>query len=352
MLVATSSIQGKKLKPRGRKGTKTFLDIPRELRKKDLTDSVAGKHFKKILPPNVWEDFSASILDKGIESEEALRWLKYATSNDSQGNPISPIAQIVKNNPYDPKAFEYLYGEKDALTPADVGYILTSGAHAIDLRLQGIVANLPSIIKEERARLRLRSDEKYIIYNIGSGHCLDTVYTFCDNPGLMDIAEVICIDPDITSLSYGKALAKELGVEKSFKFIPEKIENAKLEKAHLILFIGMFCPVSTKKCILTLNFVKRYLFDEGVIIFSTVQEKMLMEGALLDFIMWSYGWRMFFKSDNEPGRIAETAGLKHEKLMDWEDELGYNRMTVARKKSWSFWGFVKSSIQITKTLMA
>jgi hypothetical protein len=40
---------------------------------------------------------------------------------------------------------------------------------------------------------------------------------------------------------------------------------------------------------------------------------------------------MYFKSDDEPGKIVASAGLLHEKQLDWEDDYGYNRMTVARK---------------------
>lgn len=322
----------KKLKVKPRVGTKTFMDLSSEDKKRDLFQTVAGRYFKKILPSIIWESVVRAILETGIESVEAQRWVDYATSFSKEGKPISPIAQLTTENPYNPEGFKYLYGEEDALSQVDIGYILTTGAHAIDLRLQSIVKNLPNIVKTEREKLKLKKNEKYIIFNIGSGHCLDTVYAFCDNPELKDIAKVVCVDPDKEALRYGEKLSEKLGVRDSFTFIPDRIENTKLTKAHLILFIGMFCPVPTEKCIMTLNFVKEYLVDGGAIIFSTVQEKMLREGALLDFIMWSYGWRMFFKGDQEPGVIAKKAGLNHEKNMDWEDRLGYNRMTFARKK--------------------
>lgn len=343
----------KKFRPRPRVGTKTFLDLSVEEREKNLFQTPAGNYFQSILPPEVWGDVVTAITETGIESMEAQRWVEYANSFGKDGNPVSPIAQLTTENPYNPEGFKYLYGEEDALTPMDIGYIMTSGAHAIDLRLQSIIENLPSVIKTERARLGLKTNEKYVIFNIGAGHCLDTVYALHFNPNLRDLVRVVCIDPDKDALGHGESLARKLGVQDNFEFISEKIENIKgLGKANLILFIGMFCPIPTKKCILTLNFVKKYLLEKGIIIFSTVQEKMLEEGALLDFIMWSYGWRMFFKADQEPGKIARMAGLSHEQSMDWEDELGYNRMTVARKNSFSIGKSLKNLFSLITTVVS
>jgi len=119
----------------------------------------------------------------------------------------------------------------------------------------------------------------------------------------------------------------------------------------MILFIGMFCPVPTKICVLTLNFIKKHVKENGIVIFSTVQEKMLMGGPILDFIMWTYGWRMYFKADDEPGKMATSAGYKHEKRMDWEDDYGYNRMTVARKPKTSFLRVISNTAKQIKLLL-
>jgi len=345
MLTTTTKI-AVNFQPRQRVGTKTFLDLSREARARDLFETVAGRHFQSILPSEVWDDVVTAILDTGIESVEAQRWLEYATSFDGEGRPVSPIAQMTTENYKNPEGFKILYGEESASTLMDAGYKLTYGAQAIDSRLQCIIEKLPAVIVAEREKLGLKDDEKYIIFNIGSGHSLDTVYMLHQNPELQNLVEIVCVDPDINALEYGEALAVKLEVRDSFTFVAEKIQDAKLGKAHLILFIGMFCPVPTKTCVMTLGFVKKYLADEGIIIFSTVQEKMLLEGALLDFIMWSYNWLMFFKSENEPGEIVRKAGLIHEKGLDWEDAFGYNRMTVARKPAESIIGGLKTLISL------
>lgn len=76
-----------------------------------------------------------------------------------------------------------------------------------------------------------------------------------------------------------------------------------------------------------------------------------MGGPILDFIMWSYGWRMYFKADDEPGWIARQAGYIHDKQMDFDDELGYNRMTVARKPKFSIVGAIRDFVNFAKVLM-
>lgn len=315
--------------PRKRQGTKSFLDVPLELRKADF-NSPAGRYLMKILPLEIAEALKKAVLETGIESEDAQKWFDYATSGDGE-RTISPIAQWVSKNPYNPKAFLYLYGEQDALSPLDLGYIMTSGASAIYQRLQSLIDRLPGIILEERKKLGLKDSEKYVIYNVGSAFSLDTIYMMAENPELHQLVRVVCIDPDFESLDCGRQYAEKLGLIDCIEFIPKKIEEADVGQAHMVLFIGMFCPVPTEACESTLSFIGSFIVDNGIVIFSTVQEKMLMSGPILDFIMWSYCWRMYFKSDDEPGKIVVSAGLFHEKELDWEDDYGYNRMTVARK---------------------
>ena len=336
--------------PRKREGTKTFLDVPMELRKKDF-NSPSGKFFMKIFPEGIKECFQRAILKTGIESEDTFWWLRYVLAEDEKGEPVSPITQWVYDNPYNPRVFKYLYGEDDALSEMDKGFIFTPGASAIYDRLQSMIDRLPQIIRNERRRLKLKAKEKYVIYNIGSAYGLDTIYMMAENPELMDLVKIVHIDPDAKSLLCGQRYAKKLGIEKCFEFLPSKIEEANVDQAHMLLFIGMFCPVPTKKCVLTLKFISKFLLEDGLAIFSTVQEKMLMDGPILDFIMWTCGWRMYFKSDQEPGQIARFAGLVHEDSMDWEDEPGHNRMTVARKPKRSFWGSIGKSLSFTRAML-
>ena len=340
----------KALVPRRRPGTKSFLDVPSELKEKDF-QSDSGRHFMNILPPDVRKHFKRAIMETGIESEDAYKWLEYALSTDDKGGPISPIANWVFENPYDPRGFKYIYREEAALTPMDFGYVITSGAYGIYLRLQSLINRLPDVIRDERKRFRMKPNERYVIYNLGSAYSLDTIYAVYKYPDLKDLIQVICVDPDVESLSYGERLAEKLGVAECFQFIPEKMEKANLQQAHMVLFVGMFCPIPTKKCILTLKFIKKHVKEDGIVVFSTVQEKMLMGGPVLDFIMWSYGWRMYFKAEDEPGWIARKAGYIHEKSMDFEDDLGYNRMTVARKPRFSIVRTIGNAVKFVEVLM-
>jgi len=335
--------------PKRREGTRNFMDVSLENRISEF-NSVHGLFLEKILPPEIFQDLRKVILSDGIESEAAFRIRQYFLSGDNK-NPISQITQWVDNNPYNPRVFRMLYGEQDIISPLDKFFILTSGAHAIYLRLQSVINRLPEVIGQERKRLGLKKDEKYVIYNVGAAYGLDTIYMMAEHPEIQEFVQVVHIDPDEESLRCGQCYAERLGVAHCVEFVAKKIEEAQLGKAHMLLFIGMFCPMPTKRCVFTLSFIKNFLFENGIAIFSTVQEKMLDEGAILDFIMWMAGWRMYFKTDNEPGKIAQMAGLRHEKAMDWEDELGYNRMTVARVPKRSVLSRIGNVINVARTYM-
>jgi len=350
MLTALKNQEPRILNPKKRPGTKNFMDVPLELRKEDF-NSVAGKYYMSILPKKVGECFKKAVLETGINSEDAFVWLEHALSFDDKGKKLSPIAQSVSMNPYNPFAFKYIYGEEDALSEMDKGYMLTSGAHAIYLRLQSLIDRLPELVLSERKKQGLKKNEKFHILNIGSAFSLDTLYMLYENHDLRDKIKVTCIDPDKSSLEKAEKCAIKLGINDSFEFITEKVENAKFEKGHMILFIGMFCPTATRICVLTLNHIKKHLQQNGVVIFSTVQEKMLMNGPILDFIMWSYGWRMYFKKNDEPGKMARLAGLDHEESLDWEDELGFNRMTVARLPKPSVIKRIGDAFSLVRTFM-
>lgn len=316
--------------PRKREGTRSFMNVSKRLKKRDFNSAI-GRFLKKNLPPDIFAALKKAVIETGIESRETAKWLGYALG-ESNGKVNSVIARWVSENPYNPRAFQIIYGETDAPTKLDEAYLHTNGAHAIFLRLQCIIERLPQLIMDERKRLGLRDDEKYVIFNVGAAYGLDTIYMMVENPWLKDLVRIIHVDPDEESLCCGQQYAEKLGVADSIQFVPQKIEEASwIGQAHMLLFIGMFCPIPTEQCVMTLSFISEFLKEDGIAIFSTVQEKMLKGGPILDFIMWSYGWRMYFKTEKEPGKIAERAGLVHKKKMDWEDDFGFNRMTVAQK---------------------
>jgi SAM-dependent methyltransferase len=291
-------------------------------------------------------------METGIESVDTIKWLEYVLSNCLiTDSPVSSISQSVNVNPYNPYPFKFIYHEADVLSLLDSWYVNTIGARAIKNRLDILVNRLPKIIHEERRRLNICPNEKYIIYNLGSAYSLDTIYAVVNNPELKDLVRIFCVDPDKESLDYGKALAEKLGVSDCFEFIPKKMQDAELGQAHLIMFIGMFCVVPSKKIALIMSSIKKYVKKDGIVIFSTVQEKMLMDGPILDFTMWSCGWRMYFKTDDEPGRLAWQAGYIHERLMDFEDDFGHNRITVARRPRFSIARAIGDAVKLIKIFL-
>lgn len=317
--------------PKKRPGTKTYLDISIQDRVKDLRKS-AGQCFLKALPREIRHDFVNAFLYAGIQSPETLRWVNFVTSANNGGKAFSETSKIIRNDPHNPKTFLFLYGERDFPTGYDRGYPLLDGSDAIFRRMQSIVDRLPEIILSERRSLLLREDEKYVIYNIGSAFSLDSIYILMENEFINRLVKFVCIDPDEESLNCGKRYAEQLGLTTdSIEFLPVKLEDVDAKnKAHMLLIIGIFCPIKTKGCVFLLKEMSKYLLPGGLAIFSTVQERMVENNPLIDFMMWGGGWTMNYKKDQEPGVIAKLAGFSHEKFSDWEDELGFNRMTVAR----------------------
>lgn len=328
-------------------GSKTFMDVPLDNRKRDL-ESLSGKCFTEQLPERLKDDLVQSFMYKGLESAEALRWLRFITADGKK--PFSVISNLVMKDPYNPRVFLQLYGEKDIESAFDRGYVLTPGADGIYQRLQSLINRLPQIIFAERERLSLKRRERYIVFDIGAGHCLAPIYVLKESKDLQKLVKFVCIDPDVESIAYGMNFAKRCGLNAScIEFVNKKIQSVPREKAaHMVLLIGMFCPTKTRDCVFVAKTTaERHLKEQGLVIFSTVQEKMLFESPLLDFIMWSGAWPMHFKKNEEPEMIASLAGLSYERDLSWSDPLGFNRMTVGRITPQ---GVIKRTIGILKTL--
>ncbi len=317
--------------PVKRTGTKNFMDVPYERKLEDMASGYASL-FIRDLERGYREDFIRAFLYEGIASVENLRWLDFVTKGSS---PVSEITSWVRESPYNPRVFKKLYGLEDVKSVFDRGFVLSPGAHAIYLRLQSIIRELPAIILAERKRLGLSSSQRYVIYNVGAAYALDAIGILLENPELQQLVSFVCIDPDEESCNCAEKIIREHNLDRrAIQVIVKKIENVRLfAKADAIMFIGMACPMPNSIIQRSLKSMRYFLKEGGLFILSTVQEKMLYDGPVLDLVMWSAGWTMFFKGDEEPGQLLEASGYSHQKNLDWEDSLGHNRMSVGRLRA-------------------
>jgi hypothetical protein len=247
----------------------------------------------------------------------------------------------VERSPNSSETFEYLYHERS--TEGDVDKYFPDGKAAIGIyqRLVALWSELPSIIREEIKRINLPEDEKFVVVNMGSGPGHDMIGVLADNSDLAKKVHVINVDPDAPMLEVGRKKVEKLGLTDSFSFIAKKCEDAQLKPggAHMILAIGIFCPMPKRVCVKVLKHLVPFVPFGGLILFNTIQVRMVEEDPVTDFIMRLAGWRMGYKDDQEPAEIARMAGW--EPFYEFFDEpLRYNCMVAARLK-WSFDALLK-----------
>jgi len=210
-------------------------------------------------------------------------------------------------------------------------FIRAKEAIGIEQRLLALRQQLPDIITQGILRLTLTKGQRFVIFNVGSGPGHDLIEVLEANPVLQKFVEVVCIDPAENMLAIGERRVKELGMADIFRFVPKKFGEAGLGEAHMILMIGILCPVSHNNCVKILKNASRFLHPSGILVYNTVQTRMVMGDPLCDFIIRMAGWHLDYKEDSESLEIAKEAGL--EPIHSFFDSLQYNCMVIARRAS-------------------
>lgn len=306
--------------------SKTFMDIPRNIRLKKL-ENLRTADLKMAVPPKIWKDIMRVYLDVGVESPEGKRVLEWICAH-------SKISPAVAGRPSDAGPFQYIYRFEAPDTPLDEYYVRSNSATAIHLRMVALEDNLPGIIRREIKRQGLKPGEKFVILDVGSGPG-DAIRKALRKKHHSDLAKrclVHCVDPDEKSIRLGEKLAKKDGLSDCFRFhtmtMKQFSKEVGLAGAHLMLVIGLLCPAKSEDCIQILSELRWHSRPDGLVIYSTVQEKMIMGDPFLDVFMRILGWHMDFKSEAEAKRIGLKAGWKPEDA--FYDLMEYNRMTIAR----------------------
>jgi hypothetical protein len=312
-----------------RSGTQTFLDVPLDQREKDF-ESQAGRFLLETLPADIEACLLQAVLETGIQSRDGMRFLQAALGDDRYGQPISRICRWLQDEPPHPGFWLTLYGEQDAHSALDRGCLLTSSAQAIELRLQAVRTILPALIVSERAAFGLPEHEPYRVFTTGAVHSLATIRVLYEHPHLKPLLRVICVDADRASLDYARRTAQRLGVDCCCEFLPQAAEAAVQARAHLLLVMGRCESLPSPMCVRLLRQLRNCCQPDALILFSTLQEAMLYNGPIFDFMMWAFGWRMCFKNEHEPAKIARSAGLLPETQLEWSDPRGFCRISAAR----------------------
>ncbi len=237
----------------------------------------------------------------------------------------SKIASIIKQSPGSSRAFEILYHVEEPERPIDSYFQMCNAGARIYRRLIVLRDELPRIIA---SILKENSGEKVLIDNLGSGPSHDMFRVLEKHPELTDHVHVRCVDIDPWAIAMGRKIAAEKGLEKCFDFVENDLRKIEPRGAHLLLIIGIFCPLSTAISTRAMRGFKALVRSRGYAVFSTVQETMGRDDPVTDFIMRFTGWHMDYKNAEQSTSIAELAGW--EPIRWFDDDMGYNRMTVAR----------------------
>jgi hypothetical protein len=298
--------------------SKTFFDIPS--REWALTTPEA-QFLQRTLPTELSTQLETLFLRTGLNSPEAKNVLSYVHKH-------SEITKSVRNRPSDAIPFEQIYRKMPPTCAIDEFYIRSKGAMGIYLRLLSLKDNLPHIIRQEIEKANLSRHEKFIVLNAGSGPSHDMIEVLHENPDLASRVRVFAVDFDRRSLDIGEKRAASLGLEASFTFISDYLEKIPALNAHLIIVIGILCPLTSRMSTRILRSIKSHSRQNGLIIYSTVQEEMIYGDPLLDVFMRGMNWTMDYKTDAEAERIGQASGLSIEGA--FYDVLKYNRMTLGR----------------------
>ncbi len=237
----------------------------------------------------------------------------------------STIMQMVKEDKTSSLTFEFLYHKRPVIHPIDKYFPEGKAARAIYKRLIALRENLPRIIRMDMAGRDLKT---YGVLNIGSGPSHEMIEILHENPDLAKIVHVTCVEPDKEAIAIGENRVSELGLSASFSFVPKKLQDFDGAGYDMLLLIGILCPMNKEAGIKILKNITCFSRFGGLVVFSTVQNRMGEEDPLTDYIMRLLNWHMSYKGDDEPARMATLSGWRP--VGRFLDEYGFNCMTVAR----------------------
>ncbi len=299
--------------------TKTFFDIPN---RNWALETPEALFLKSKLPPQVWGNLEKTFLETGLDSSESEALFEYFFENSS-------MTKSVKARPSDAIPFEHIYRRQSTNSDVDEYFIRSKSAVGIFLRLLSLKDNLPQILRMGISEAGLKGNEKFIVLNAGSGPSHEMIEILSANRDLAEMVHVLAVDTDEASLDIGRKRVAELELQNSFEFRANSFGEIPPARAHLILLIGILCPLPSSIGVKVLQSMTAHCRTEGRIIYSTVQEEMIQGDPLLDVFMRGLQWKMDYKTEAEAERIGKRSGWTVEGT--FYDALKYNRMTIARK---------------------
>jgi hypothetical protein len=293
------------------KPIQSYTDVPN--REKGL-ESNEARTLLKNLPQQIREKFISCFLDPACEHLQEVT--DYFVDN-------SEVTKVTKYSPGSAAIFEYLYNRQSP-SEIDKYYMECKGGIATYNRLIALEEHLPDLIKN------IHNGHCILIDNVGSGPGRDMIGVLKRNPEIAKIVHVRNIDIDKSALDLGEKLVQEIGLSESFSFIAKPFNEIEPRDAHIILLIGVLCPLKMRICRSILKGLWPYTRQGGHVVYSTAQTRMVEEDPLTDYIMRFTGFHLVYKTDTEAMDLADATGWRPVRQF-FDEPYHYHCMTVAIK---------------------
>lgn len=250
------------------------------------------------------EQMRALFVESYFKPEES----KIAFIRDFLSHPeVSVVtSQIINHKISSHRALDPIYLKKPAGLLDNYFYCGKAGESIPD-RLQAVIHETPRWI-------RIAGEGQKIINVLipGSGPGRDIINILANNPDLKSKVRAVCVDNEQDALDLGYELAVKANVEDCIKFAKGDIMDLDhYSNFDIVLLIGIICPLGNRTSTAVVSKACSYLRSGGYMLVSAATKKMLLDDPISAFVMYSIGWKLFYKSDDDINYILSKSNLKY-----------------------------------------
>lgn len=300
--------------------SKTYADVPDRER---FLERPVVEALLDFLPPQLRSKFVADYCSSAPQHRDEI--LEFFVDH-------SAISKRICEDPGSPLAFEYLY-KREAPTEIDRYFLDSMSGFAIHRRLVALVSTIPKWLE-----LASQNGGTLVIDNVGAGVGRDLIQVLDVYASIRNRVRVRNIDPNESALAVGQRLAESMSLGRYMTFDASTLQTAARNNAHVLLLIGILCPLSISSSQKVLRVVHRLARPGGLIVYSTALNKMLEDDPVTDFIMRLHNWNMWFKTVEEQGRSHKSragstwtsVSTRPTNIIVWSSPVG-NRNTPPNK---------------------
>ena len=307
---------------------KVASDLDSDPQIKYLLESIRDIEVKNFLVHDFLSEIGGEYNVKLISNDNHSKTVEYFRQN-------SHLSSAIMENPSTSVVTEILYGKKTQ-TLIDEYFIKSDAGDAIRDRLIAVVEHLKKLVITIMEKKGGAS-----IINLGSGPGRDTIHMVKDLDAKKHI-HVTCVDKDREALEKGYAMARHMGVEKSFDFQlvdllktvnPRNKKFSNLQGQYdLGMLIGMICPLDIKKSAGIVRAGGQMLANDGMLVTSSAHRKMKLDDPFNDYLMKRLSaWELYYKIERDMEQIYTDSGFNVSQIF-YDKPRNYHMLAVGSRK--------------------